>query len=189
MSNHAFNQFVERATSSGRSVQIDWDTKKQQWLAALNRLYAKLQGFLQPYIDSNQLKLQFHTVEIDEELIGTYQAKAATLTIGTNRIELLPIGTNLIAAKGRVDMNGPLGTVKLVLVPAEASGPVILTTIGAGNEPAPPLPSHAPAEDIEWEWRIATRAPRIRYLPLTQDAFFDAVMSITNDSETETESR
>ncbi len=182
MPNRAFDQFVERAASSGRSVQIDWDTKKQQWLKALDFLYAKIQGFLQPYIDNNQLELQFRNVEIDEELIGTYTAKAATLTIGANRIELQPIGTNLIAAKGRVDMNGPLGTVKLVLVPASANAPVILATISASNQPKPPPP--APREDDEWEWKMATPAPKIQYLPLTPDAFFDAVMSITNDSET-----
>lgn len=187
MGNREFDRFVERAAISGPTVHIDWEEKKQQWLDALDNLYDKIQDFLRPYIDSNKVELVFRKVEIDEELIGTYQAKAATLMIGSNRIELRPIGTNLIAAKGRVDMNGPLGTIKLVLVPASATGPAIQITVSTSGQPSPRPSSPAPAEVIEWEWKIATPAPRIRYLPLNQDAFFDAVMSITSESEIESQ--
>ncbi len=185
MSNQEFQHFIKRAVTSGRRDQIDWEAKKQQWLRALDRLYDKIQGFLRPYIDSKQVQFVFRNVEINEELIGTYTARAATLIIGANRIELRPIGTNLIAVKGRVDMDGPLGTIKFVLAPQTASGPAIQTTIGTRSQPTPTPASSAPTEDSEWEWKIATSAPGIRYLPLSQDAFFDAVMSITNASETE----
>jgi hypothetical protein len=47
------------------------------------------------------------------------------LKIGRQEIVMTPIGTLLIGAKGRVDVVGPAGRARLVLVNSQASGPTI----------------------------------------------------------------
>ena len=185
MRNKQFEQFLDQAVSSSQMAQIDWEEKKREWIIFLGDLYEVIEGFLKPYIDKGKIMMTYSQVEINEELIGSYQVKSATILIGANRILLQPIGTNLIAAKGRVDMKGPYGTVKFVLVPQAADTPQIRTIIGTpGQFPEGPVGSIAETS-IDWEWKIATQAPRIRYLPLDRDAFFDALMEVTNATPTD----
>ena len=60
--------------------------------------------------------------EINEEYIGIYNARKMILRIADEQVVLDPVGTLLIGAAGRVDMTGKNGQVKLVLVPASATG-------------------------------------------------------------------
>jgi hypothetical protein len=92
---------------------------------------------------------------------------------------MTPIGTLLIGAKGRVDVVGPAGRARLVLVNSIASGPTIRVTVSIGGKPEPPTAEVEPKE-ITWEWKIATSPPAIRYIELTQESLFRALMEVAN---------
>lgn len=135
-----------------------------------------MNGFLQPYIDQGKLSLTYDDITVEEESLGRYPARRARIQIGPHTLRLEPIGTNLIAAWGRVDLIGPCGVVKFVLVDAAAAGPRIVVSLRVGDTPEPPQDAR-PAPD--WVWRIATEAPNIRYLPLEAESFYDAIMQVT----------
>ena len=98
------------------------------------------------------------------------------LHIGASKIVFDPVGTNLIGAKGRVDMQSAKGTVKFVLVPEDAENIGWRTRTFEGPDPIP-----EPVEPVEnWTWKIATPPPRVRLLELCKDSFQDAVMEVVN---------
>jgi hypothetical protein len=67
------------------------------------------------------------------------------LKIGRQEITMTPVGTLLIGAKGGVEVVGPAGRTRLLLVSSKASGPT----------PA----VETPPKKIKWAWKIATSAP------------------------------
>lgn len=100
-----------------------------------------------------------------------------TLAFGANRITLTPVGTLLIAAKGRVDMTGPRGTVRPILADKDSTGVKIAVRMLDANTPA----VEEVAKPIHWEWKVVvTNAPRISYQKLTQETFFNAIMEVSN---------
>ena len=93
---------------------------------------------------------------------------------------MTPVGTLLIGAKGRVDVVGPAGRARLVLVNSEASSPpTIKVRVSIGGKPEPPAVA-APPKQIKWGWKIATSPPTVRYIELTQDSLFQALMEVAN---------
>jgi hypothetical protein len=75
-----------------------------------------------------------------------------------------------------VDLIGPCGVVKFVLVDAVSEGPRLAVTLRVGDTPEPPAETRATPV---WVWKIATEAPNIRYLPLEAESFYDAIMQVT----------
>lgn len=84
----------------------------------------------------------------------------------------------MIGARGRVDMIGPKGIVRLVIVPKDSSGPKIRVNIRKQDEPA------SKKDDVksilDWDWKISTPPPNIRYFDLNKESFQDALMDILN---------
>lgn len=161
---------------------MDWDQKRQEWLQHLDQFYKLVEEFMREYVDEDKVRLQRGTKNLHEEFIGDYSVDTMTLDIGPNRLKFDPAGTNLIGAKGRVDMRSAKGTVKFVLVPADA------TTIGwrsrideDGADPAPESDEPVDWKRVDsWEWKIATSPPRVRLMELCKDSFQDAIMEVVN---------
>jgi hypothetical protein len=99
--------------------------------------------------------------------------------IGRRQITMTPVGTLLVGAKGRVDVVGPAGRTRFVLVSSEASSPVIKVTVSIGGKPDSLAPEVTPKE-IKWAWKIATSPPTISYIELTQESLFQVLMEVVN---------
>lgn len=188
MSIQQFERFVRQSIAAKDSVAVDWSARRQEWLGFLDHLYQLVEEYLAPYTEADEVKITYSDVQLTEEMIGTYPARAATLFIGEHQVRLQPVGTNLIAARGRVDMIGAYGTVKLMLVPQAATAPeiqVMVSPPGVGASRGPGEDWRANAASLSWAWKIATAPPRIRYLPLERESFLDALMEVANaDVET-----
>ena len=92
---------------------------------------------------------------------------------------MTPVGTFLIGAKGRVDVVGPAGRTRFVLVDSKASGPTLKVTVNIGGKPERPVVVSQPGK-INWVWKIATNPPTIQYIELTQESLFQALMEVAN---------
>jgi hypothetical protein len=171
--NTDFGAFVKRQqTASAEEERIDWAKEREGWLGHLRELYDQTESFLAEYVKTGGIKINYRDIELNEENIGTYTARQMILRIGRQEITMTPVGRLLIGTKGRVDVQGPAGRTRLVLVDSEASGPRLKMTVSIGK-PGPPA-------QIKWKWKIATGPPTIQYIELTQESLFQALMEIAN---------
>jgi hypothetical protein len=181
MDSKDFDEFVKRQQEGvGVAVSVDWGKERDEWIAHLNALYARIESLLNKYVSSGQIRFGYRIIELTEEHIGSYSATQMTVGIGRQEVLLVPIGTLLIGTKGRVDVIGPAGRAEILLVDRWASGPASLihVSVGVGGK-LPAAPRESP-QNIEWEWKIVTRPPERRFVEITQQSLFQLIMEVAN---------
>lgn len=177
MGNTAFDDFIDQQTAKSDGPEIDWDKARREWVQHLDEFYETVEGFLHKYIEADKIRIQHGTKRLHEEYIGSYEVATLAVKIGANVIEFDPVGTNLISAKGRVDMKGARGSVKFVLVPQDVSefGFKVRDFPNDGESQAETRKPVA-----RWAWKIATHPPRVRCVELREESFQDAIMEVVN---------
>ena len=153
--------------------QIDWGKRRDEWLQSLNEIYGQIQNWLNDFEENDVISLEYKNKEINEEHIGIYNTSKMIIKIASEQILLDPIGTLLIGAKGRIDMKGKNGTIKIVLVPEHSGSPSIKIDIASGDEPKP-----EEKVPVKWAWKIATPPPSVKYIELDNDSFSDALLEV-----------
>ena len=182
-SNNDFDEFVRRQQESSASAgDVDWEKERDEWLRYLEVLYEKVNNFLSGYVASGQIRLEYETVRLDEEHIGSYAAKQMVIGIGRQKVSLVPIGTLLVGAKGRVDVIGPAGRAAILLVDHKAPGAAsVIFDVKVGTGGKPRAPSELPkATNVQWEWKIVSRPPERRFIEITQQSLFDLIIEVAN---------
>ena len=173
-----FKDFVQRQQQprSGDEA-IDWTKERDRWLGCLHQLYARIAEYLDEYIKGGTIKLRNSTIELNEENIGTYNAKRLVIAIGAQEIVFTPVGTRLIGSKGRVDVEGSAGNSRLVLIDKNLTYSRQTVRVSAsafppgGNPMRPPEPAPSPKE-IEWVWKIVSRPPAMHFIELNKENSF-----------------
>ena len=95
-------------------------------------------------------------------------------------ITLSGIGTILIGgAKGRVDMTGNAGTIRLILAERNAIEPKIDVNVYFSSEKI------RKKQDMEEKkpdlvWKISTNPPKVKYSDLNQDTFLKCLIQVCN---------
>jgi len=176
MGKKELDHFIEeKSRNTQASEKIDWEKRKKEWLKHLSRFYENVKTWLRDYEDKGVIDYKLIPADIYEENIGQYKADKLILTITNEQIIFEPVGTILIGdARGRIDMKGKNGTIKLLLVDKDANGAVIKIS-------AISRPEKESVHDKKYQWKIATPPPSIRYLDLNRDSFSDAILDIIND--------
>ena len=179
MTDISFDDFVDQQIAKTKP-SIDWTQRRDAWKKHLDEFYQLAKGFLQKYIDQDKIHITWSTKQINEEYIGIYEVAALEVQIGAIKVRFDPIGTKVLGAKGRVDMYGPHGTVKFVLVPKTASSPMFRVIV----QEAPVEVKDEPEPAVEeWAWKISTRPPNIKYMELEEESFLSAIMEVANASQ------
>lgn len=176
----SFEDFVNRQNQMANEPEraIDWERELEEWRVQLDQFNNKVLDFLKMYVDQKKVKVEFVRKRIHEQYVGRYEVEALEVTIGNVKVKLDPIGTNLFGAKGRVDMKGPSGVVRFVLVPESSSAPNIRLRVRSGrDEPAHHEPAHT---TTKWTWKISTPPPSIKYIEFQEETFQTAVMEVIN---------
>ncbi len=175
MSKKSFEEFVNEQTAMSKKGGVDWAKTLSEWREHLGEFYQFVEGFLAKYVADGKISVQRKKKSINEEFIGTYDVDALFVSIGGIVVRFDPIGTVLLGVKGRVDMIGPRGTVRFVLVDKDSSGPRDAIRIWTEGETPP---ARKPVN--KWVWKIATPPPRVKYLDLEPEAFDRAMMEVVN---------
>lgn len=180
MSKKEFDDFLNTQVDDNQNESaIDWDKVRDKWLEQLDQFYAQVKQFLDDYEKSGQLSYQFSEKSIFEEYIGHYSVEVMDIQLGKHKVRLEPIGTNIISANGRVDLIGANGKAKFVLVNKDFSAPSsIKTVISVEGEQVIDNQATEKYERFDLAWKIATPPPRIKYIDLNQDIFFDALLEV-----------
>jgi hypothetical protein len=151
-----FDEFVKRQQAEKVAAEaVDWSRQRDEWLSYLNALYEQIESFLKDYPAANEAQCDYRDIQLNEENIGSYSVRQMILRIGRQEITFTPIGTLLIAIKGRVDVLGPSGRATLFLVNKKATGArslvqVKVSVVGKDKIPPSPPPVSQPPEPIEW---------------------------------------
>lgn len=164
-----FRQFVldQKMQADADAAALTPEQDKQRWLENLQNLSCMVQEWLAEYAAEGVITVQTEDILLNEQQVGHYKAPLVKIRVGSHLVKLKPIGTFLIGAYGRVDMEGPRGVCRLTLVPANASGPKIVF-----NTDLPP------DQPVALAWKIATPPPTTKYIDLTRDAFLDEMMRV-----------
>jgi len=177
-----FDKFVKRQqTKAQEEGVLDPQAELQQWRDHLDALYEQITKFMKDYIQNGSAKIEYQNIELNEDFVGPYIVRKMFLKIGLSTVTFTPVGTMLIGTKGRVDVQGPLGKTRLSLVNKQVTSArqLVHVTIGRIDDRAPPAPAKA-VKDIQWAWKISRPPPEMTFIELTQDAFFDMIISVAN---------
>ena len=197
MENRDFDEFLRRQQAdAAAAAAINWNRRRDEWLAYLRDLYAKIESLLSRYVASGQIRFEYRPIQLNELNIGSYTAKEMVLRIGRQEVVLKPIGTLIIGFRGRVDVEGPGGTAQIALVDRKASSTASLIQVHVGPpgtaQIAPKKKRASKDEKIsevidaldgnstKWAWRIVTRPPERRFIEITQQALFRLIMEVAN---------
>lgn len=118
MSMGTLEEFLTSKRRSGQDAAteaLQWLHRKDKWLGELRNLYSKLESFLKPLIEKNDIRIETEVTSISEVEIGVYEAPRLIMKLADQRVEFVPRGTNVIAGFGRVDVVGKNGAVSIVM--------------------------------------------------------------------------
>ena len=112
---------IERANSS---KSIDWDGTRTRWVSRVSDLLNKIEAWLKPLIDSQTIEFTRKIVTLKEQALGEYEVESCVIQLGDEKLTLNPIGAIILSAYGRIDMDGPNGSVMLLLADPEMDLPM-----------------------------------------------------------------
>jgi hypothetical protein len=183
MSKSEFDAFVQQQQTDPEKV-ADFDPKQQlqEWYDYLDLLYKKITVFMERYVNANTASIAYDLITLTEDFSGSYSIRRMLLKIGRSTITFTPIGTMLIGSKGRVDVQGPHGGARLTLINKKVSHArqLVSVRVSRPGDPPPALPTVEDVRKIEWEWKIMTPPPEMRFIELTDEAFFNMILTVAN---------
>lgn len=178
MSASAFDEFINRKTAqSDAASSIHWERRREDWLADIEGLYRDVARHLRDYLDDGRIVMSRESVTLDEEGLSRYSVPKLVLQIGSDTVDFIPIGTLIFGAWGRVDLVGPQGRVRLVLVERDtsrASLNVSIITPESGTAGALPTPRR------ELCWKIAGPPPDVTFAELNSETLRAAILEVAN---------
>jgi hypothetical protein len=183
MSKSEFDSFVQQQQTDAEKVAgFDPKQQLQEWYDYLDLLYKKLDEFMERYVKAKTASLEYDTITLTEDFSGSYPIRRMVLKIGRSTITFTPIGTMLIGSKGRVDVQGPRGGARLILVNKEVSHArqLVNVRVSRPGDPPPPLPTVDDIKNIEWAWKIITPPPEMGFIELTDESFFNMILTVAH---------
>ncbi|MGF6495570.1 hypothetical protein ABIE56_003769 [Luteibacter sp. 621] len=137
---------------------IDWDARRTWWKSRVEELFQSIAHWIAPLLDDGTAELVCGTLTLKEDFIGTYPVTQGVIRVGGESVEIVPQGTLIVGAVGRVDLKGPAGDAMLLLI---HSG----------------TPTTQPAW-VESSWHLANAQSRTALIPLDQHAFQNTLLNI-----------
>jgi hypothetical protein len=116
----SLKEFLESEAEKLRSEQSEALTKREEWIAAVDRLLAQIKAWLAQADTKGILMIDGSPIRIGERGLGTYEIPALTIGMGTREVRIKPIARVVAAplretgrmpvprAYGRVDMTNGL---------------------------------------------------------------------------------
>jgi hypothetical protein len=180
MTPQRFNEFLEEQHRKV-AIPLDWSARLKEWQSDTDDFFKMIERYLGEYLKDKKVSIKYATKTFTEPGIPDHEAKTACLKVGPTKITIGPVGLNVIGAKGRIDMVGPRGTARFLLMDKRVSYPKQLIRVNIQHEKDSPakFPKHEEA-NVEWEWKIATDPPNISFFPLTAENFLEAIIAVTN---------
>nr|WP_295112408.1 hypothetical protein [uncultured Caulobacter sp.] len=181
MSRADFDNFIERkAKALEESDKLNPQRQIDEWRSFLNTLYRSVSGYMAKYVEAGHAEISSTDIELNEEFSGPYTVQDLTVSFGGSTVNFKPVGTMLIGSKGRVDVRGPHGVARLVLVDKNVSSSRQLIKVRVSIDDKPLRPEPERASPPEWTWKLVSPPPEMQFTDLTEDTFFDMLLSVAD---------
>ncbi len=115
MNQNLADLFQRKQKQSEGAGGIDWDDRRNKYLAAVDDLYNQIKVILAEPIAQKTVTLQRRPKDLSENYIGTYKVDDLILLIGDEQVRFSPRGRNIAGAGGRVDVLGDRGEDTLIV--------------------------------------------------------------------------
>lgn len=81
-------------------------TRRKEWIAAIEGLYEKIEGFLKPLISARLITVEREPIERYEEKYGPYRTERLVLMLPGEQAKIVfePVARDGIGHRGRVDV-------------------------------------------------------------------------------------
>ncbi len=108
--------FQRKHQQSASGAGIDWDDRRNKYLAAVGDLYHQVEALLAEAVAQQTVAIQQRAKELSENHIGTYKVDDLILLVGDEQVRFSPVGRNIAGASGRVDVLGERGVPEVLIV-------------------------------------------------------------------------
>lgn len=163
---------------------FDWEQIKNEWIHYVNQLYKDIISWLEPFTNEEnpKIKISFENKVVTEDY-GSYEINRMIIMIKNQKVILDPIGTLIIGARGRIDLQGTYGTFRFLLVDKSLKEPLItVDAFSSFNQKLEGIFEKDENETNGLSWKIATPPPNIKYIPINEETFSEVLLSvITNE--------
>lgn len=104
----AITEFLRQQKKAGSSrLRVQ---RQKEWLDAVEDILGRIRSWLAEAQREKLVKIHPDKIKITEENLGTYTAPYLVLTAAGKTVKVKPIGSTIIGADGRVDMESANGT-------------------------------------------------------------------------------
>jgi hypothetical protein len=121
-----FEELVRHYADKNKSTtesSVDWQERKTWWQQRVSQLFDEIDGWLKPLIESNTVTFSKKNVSLTEEALGNYEIESCTIGLQQQKLTFKPLGSVIIGGFGRIDVDGPNGSVMLILCTPEKDVP------------------------------------------------------------------
>lgn len=168
----SFEEFIKaKQEKAGKKPPFDKESRIKEFKGYVEWFYEQLENlWLAGYFDS--LQPRFENITIREELLGDYQVRALTLTVGDDEIHFKPFGTMLIGSCGRIDVTCGDHKARFIMVGEKARTPQALFVISINGE-KPPKRDYG-----KLVWKLVDERGMMSFVDLTPDVIQRLIMKL-----------
>ncbi|ELW7373741.1 hypothetical protein SM879_004445 [Yersinia enterocolitica] len=159
MSIKSLKDIIEQQKKEEEEEQIfDPEEQVKEYRELVEKLYSLSISSIEDLIKEDLIKVSREKINIYEESLGEYEIDSLILSINSKKIKFVPAGTMLIGSKGRVDVFGPFGSEKFMLIMKGVKSPSDLIKIrvkvaGSSSDVEPKKESRKKPTLDDWEWK------------------------------------
>ncbi len=112
---NTFDEFIEEKQRHHAAIApVELAQRKEKWLASIEHLYRNISEWLRPYVMQGSIKVERLPMTLSEEQIGSYSVPQLKIYLVDTAVDIIPKGTYLVNACGRVDIEGRKGASMLI---------------------------------------------------------------------------
>ena len=113
--NQSLAELFQNKKQQAEGSSVDWDDRRDKYLAAVGDLYDQLQKVLAEPIAQRTVTLHRRKKELTESYLGTYSVEDLILLIGEEQVRFSPRVRKIVGTSGRVDVLGERGEAILIV--------------------------------------------------------------------------
>lgn len=175
----------KQKTEEDLEQKFDPQEQINEFKYLVEKLYSLAEDAVSDLISENLITVSRESKSIFEESLGSYEIDCLVFSINSKKIKFIPYGTMLIASKGRVDVTGPYGEEKFMLIRKGVRSArdlihVKVSIVGGEEEKKTETETTKKITVDDWEWKTASNDNYMKFSDVTQEAITEIILRMIN---------